>query len=84
MEQFGDFTTNINNLESCLHSVRSVWTDRTAMSYDEFNENMKSFAAQITAYKENSVAGYNAVKANYNETEFESEITRLSIKVSAV
>lgn len=84
MEQFGEFTENINNLESSLTTVRSVWVDQTAMTFDEINENMKVFVSQITAYKENSIAGYNAVKANYNETEFENELNQLGAKVAAV
>lgn len=84
MEQFGEFTENINNLESSLTTVRSVWVDQTAMTYDEINENMKIFVSQITAYKENSIAGYNAFKANYNETEFENELNQLDAKVAAV
>lgn len=84
MEQFGEFTENISNLDSSLAIVRSVWIDQTAMTYDEINENMKVFVSQITAYKANSVAGYNAVKANYNESEFESELNQLDAKVAAV
>lgn len=84
MEQFGEFTENINNLDSSLVAVRSVWVDQTAMTYDEINENMKVFVSQITALKANSVAGYNAVKSNYNETEFESELNQLGAKVAAV
>ncbi|MDE6435208.1 MAG: hypothetical protein K2L07_13370 [Lachnospiraceae bacterium] len=84
MEQFGEFTENINNLESSLTTVRAVWIDQTAMTYDEINENMKVFVSQITAYKENSIAGFNAVKANYNEVEFENELNQLGVKVAAV
>lgn len=84
MEQFGEFTENISNLESSLTTVRSVWVDQTAMTFDEINENMKVFVSQITAYKENSIAGYNAVKANYNESEFENDLNQLSAKVAAV
>lgn len=84
MEQFGEFTENIDHLESSLSAVRSVWVDQTAMTFDEINENMKVFVSQITAYKENSIAGYNAVKANYNETEFENELNRLGTRVAAV
>ncbi len=84
MEHFGEFTENISNLDSSLATVRSVWVDQTAMTYDEINENMKVFVSQITAYKTNSVAGYSAVKVNYNETEFESELNQLGAKVAAV
>ena len=84
MEQFGEFTENISNLESSLTTVRSVWVDQTAMTFDEINENMKVFVSQITAYKENSIAGYNAVKANYNESEFENDLNQLGAKVAAV
>lgn len=84
MEQFGEFIENISNLDSSLATVRSVCIDQTAITYDEINENMKVFVSQITAYKANSVTGYNAVKANYNEPEFESELNQLGAKVAAV
>lgn len=84
MDQFGEFTENIANLESDLKTVRSTWVDQTATTFDGINENMKVFVSQITAYKENSIAGYNAVKANYIESEFESELGQLGAKVSAV
>ena len=84
MEQLGEFTENINRLESNWASVRSVWTDQTALTYNDMHENMKGFAAQIHAYSENSVAGYNAVKANYNESEFDRELNDLGSKVAAI
>lgn len=84
MEQFGEFTENISNLDSSLAKVRSVWVDQTAMTYDEINENMKVFVSQITASKVNSIAGYNAVKANYNESEFDSELNQLEARVATV
>lgn len=84
MEQFKEFTENINNLENALRIVRAVWVDQTAMTYDEINENMKAFVAQIIAHLENSVAGYNAVKSNYSESEFENELNQLGTKVAMV
>lgn len=84
MEQYGEFTENINRLESDLATVRAVWKDQTAITYDAINENMKVFVSQITAHLENSVAGYNAVKQNYNESQFEDELNRLEAKVAAV
>ena len=84
MEQYGEFSENINNLESSLRAVRSVWIDQTAITYDEINENMKIFVSQIVSHMENSLAGYNAVKANYNEADFDNELNMLSSKIAAV
>ena len=84
MGQLGDFTDNINNLENSLTAVRSIWQDQTAMTFDEMNENIKNFVSKITEHRDNSVAGYNAVKANYNEAEYDNELNQLCAKVAAV
>lgn len=84
MEQYGEFIENVNRLESNLTTVRAVWKDQTAITYDAINENMKVFVSQITAHLEISVAGYNAVKQNYNESQFEDELNRLDAMIAAV
>ena len=84
MEQYGDFTEVINRLEGGLSEVRTVWADQTALTYDHINENMQHFAAQIWNYYNNSVAGHNAVKANYNEAEFDNTLNQLNSKIDAV
>ncbi len=84
MDQYGDFTEAINRLESSLTDVRTVWADQTALTYDCINENMQHFAMQIWIHRNNAVTGYNAVKANYNEAEFDNTVNKLNSKVSSV
>lgn len=84
MEQYGEFSQSINNLESSLSEVRCVWTDETARTYDCINDNMKVFAMQIWAYYCNSVKGYDIVKNNYDEAEFDDELRQLSAKIDSV
>lgn len=84
MEQYGDFTEAITRLESGLSEVRTLWTDQVAMTYDNINENMQHFAIKIQNCYNNSVVGHNAVKANYNEAEFDSTINQLNSKIDAV
>lgn len=84
MEQYGDFVENIKNLEDILARVRAVWTDKTAMTYDEINKNMKVFVTQISINKESSVVGYNAVNECYDEAKFDEELNRLAQKAIAV
>lgn len=84
MEQYGEFTEAINRLESGLSEVRMVWVDQTALTYDHINENMKHFATQIWNRHNNSVAGHNGVKANYDEIEFDRELNQLNYKIATV
>ena len=84
MNQYGDFTETINRLNSDLGDVRTIWFDQTALTYDHVNENMEHFAIQIWMYYNNSLAGYNAVKANYNESEFDDTINQLNAKIASV
>ena len=84
MDQYGDFTGNINRLNSDLKNVRTVWNDQTAIPYDHMNENMEHFAFQIWAYHNDCLSGYNAVKANYNELIFDETINKLISKIAAV
>lgn len=84
MEQYGDFTDTLIRLKSSLIEVRTVWSDQTALTYDHINENMEHFAMQIWNYYNNSLAGYNAVKANYNESEFDETLNQLNSKIASV
>lgn len=84
MKQYGDFVEIINRLKSDLSNVRLQWNDQTALSYDQLNENMEHFVIQIWNYYNNSLEGYNAVKANYNESEFNNTINRLNSMIMSV
>lgn len=84
MNQYGNFTETISRLNGDLNDVRTVWMDQTALTYDHLNENMERFAIQIWNYYNNSLAGYNAVKANYNESEFDDTINQLNSKIASV
>ena len=84
MEQFGDFTETINRLNNDLSDVRKVWFDQTAVTYDLINENMAHFANQIWNNYNSSLLGYNAVKANYNESEFDDTINQINSKIASV
>lgn len=84
MNQYGDFVEIINRLKSDLSNVRLQWNDQTALSYDQLNENMEHFVIQIWNYYNNSLEGYNAVKANYNESEFNNTINRLNSMIMSV
>lgn len=84
MEQYGEFTENINRLEGNHTKVRSVWKDQTADTYDTINDNMKSFTLQVKNHSDNSLRGYNMVKANYNEAQFDDELNHLSAQMAAV
>ena len=84
MEQYGDFSSIVGRLTNNLGEVRSVWNDQTALTYDHINENMEHFSIQIWNYRNNSLAGYNMVKAKYNEDEFEDTLNRLNSKIASV
>ena len=84
MEQYGDFTSIVGCLTNNLGEVRSVWNDQTALTYYHINENMEHFSIQIWNYRNNSLAGYNMVKARYNEDEFEDVLNRLNSKIASV
>lgn len=84
MEQYGEFAESINRLESNLSEVRCFWTDQTAQTYDHINENMEAFTMHIWAHYSNSVSGYEVVKANYNEAEFDDELNQLNSKIYSV
>ena len=84
MEQYGVFAEIIRRLEDNLREVRTVWTDKIAASYDPINENIKQFAIQIWNLHNTSVDGYNAVKAVYDEGEFEDRLRQLNSKIASV
>ena len=84
MNQYGDFTETIHRLNNDLSDVRAVWNDQTAQTYDQVNENMEHFAFQIWNYHNNSLSGYAAVKANYDEAEFEETLHQLNAKIASV
>jgi len=84
MRNYGEFLGSVNRLEDNLNNARSVWTDQTAQTYDTINENIEDFIEQISQCYDSSVAGQNAVKANYNESEFNDELNRLNSKIDSV
>lgn len=76
-EQYGEFSGIVSALDEAQGRVRSVWTDRTAYSYDTMNDNVKLCAARIFSHYMDSVAGTNAVKANYNSDEIDRTLVLL-------
>lgn len=76
-EQYGEFATMVSALDQAQEQARTVWTDRTAASYDVLNDNVKVCAGRIWAHYTDSVAGTNAVKANYNADEIDRSIMLL-------
>ena len=76
-EQYGEFAKIVAALDDAQSRARSVWTDRTAASYDPLNNNIKACAGRIWAHYADSVEGTNAVKANYNADEIDRSITLL-------
>lgn len=76
-EQYGEFAKIVSALDQAQEQVRTVWTDRTAASYDVLNDNVKVCAGRIWAHYTDSVAGTNAVKANYNADEIDRSIMLL-------
>ena len=83
-EQYGLFLESIKRLDDELSEVRTVWNDQTALTYDVFNENIQSFTRRIWVHHNNSEEGYNVVKANYNESDFDDTLNQLNSKISAV
>ena len=80
-EQYGEFATIVSALDQAQEQARTVWTDRTAASYDVLNDNVKVCAGRIWAHYTDSVAGTNAVKANYNADEIDRSIVLLGREV---
>ena len=76
-EQYGEFATIVSALDQAQEQARTVWTDRTAASYDVLNDNVKVCAGRIWAHYTDSVAGTNAVKSNYNADEMDRSIMLL-------
>lgn len=84
MDHYGEFVEIINRLENNLSEVRMVWNDQTGDTYDHINENMELFAARIWTRYDNSCTGYNAVKTNYSESEFDDTLNQVRHKAAAV
>lgn len=84
MDQYGEFSQVISQLNDNLSEVRAVWQDQTAQTYDSINENTEGFSACIWQNYANAVQMYDIEKKNYHEEEFEQVIGQLSSRVSAV
>lgn len=80
-EQYGEFATIVSALDQAQEQARTVWTDRTAATYDVLNDNVKVCAGRIWAHYTDSVAGTNAVKSNYNADEIDRSIVLLGREV---
>ena len=83
-EQYGEFAKIVSALDEAQSQARTVWTDRTAASYDPLNNNIKVCAGRIWAPYTDSVAGTNAVKANYNADEIDRSLAILEREVEEV
>ena len=83
MEQYQQFAEIILRLRQDLETVHRSWQDETARSYHALNENIERFVQELCGHCENIEKGFDAVKANYNESEFESIVCRLREKVEA-
>lgn len=84
MDNLGNFSAVINNLDSELNYVLYVWKDETAETYASLNDNIVKFVAEINVHRENAKAGLEAVKANYKEEEISTELSKLASRVMAV
>ena len=84
MDQYGEFIDMLNSLRDALEEVRISWYDRTAATYDSINENTGRFCAAAWTYYSYVLNGYEAVKTNYNEAEFESNLKQLGNKIMSV
>lgn len=80
----GNFSDVIDRMDNELRSVRAIWTDMTAITYDGINENMKLFAGQMWNAYENAQRGHSLVKANYNAGEFENRVQACAAEAASV
>ena len=83
-EQYGEFGKNIIVLDNAQEQVKTVWKDETARSYDSVNENVKICAQKIWALFNDSKAGMEAVKKNYNPDEVDKELNRIGMQIEQV
>ena len=83
-EQYGEFAKIVSASDEAQSQALTVWTDRTATSYDPLNNNIKVCAGRIWAHYTDSVAGTNAVKANYNADEIDRSLAILEREVEEV
>ena len=84
MAQYGPFSAAVAELDHALSTVRSVWTDQTAATYDTINDNMQTIAQRIWASREAAAAGEAAVRENYNEGEYDSILNSLGGRIAGL
>lgn len=84
MDQYGEFSGIISNLQSSLSEVRTVWTDQTAATYDCIDENIQRFVMQIWIYFSNTNIAYDTAKKYYNKNDFDENLDMLSAKAASV
>ena len=78
------FSLQVKNLESLLYSVRTVWRDEIAATYECLNDNIVKCCDKIHGHCESSVTAFNAVKNNYDSSEVENVISSLGQEISSV
>lgn len=84
MDNLGNFSAVINNLDAKLNYILYVWKDETAATYACMNDNIAKYAMAINKCVENAKAGVEAVKVNYKEEETSTELSRLASKVMSI
>lgn len=81
MNQYGIFSGGIAELDHSLTQVRTVWTDKTAQTYNCINENMEDIACKIWSCHQSAAAGEQAVRENYREEEFDAVLHNLGSRI---
>jgi len=67
-----------------LTTVRSVWTDQTAGTYDSINENVAVLAQKIWAAREAAANGEQLVRTYYNEEEWDSALRSIGSRIAEI
>ena len=83
-ERHGDFNKNIVLLDAAQEQVKNVWHDKTAQSFDNFNDNIKLYTEKIWSVFCDSKAGVEAVKKNYDSDTVDKDIIKLSMQIEQV
>ena len=82
MEIYGVFSPSISNIRHEWATLRSVWTDPTAQTYDCMNENMEFLTQSVWTAREQSAAGDKMVRDNYDKGECDRVLYSLHCKVA--
>ena len=84
MEVYGVFSPSISGIQSDWSSLRSVWTDPTAQTYDCMNENMVFLTQTVWACREQAAAGDKMVRDNYDKGECDRVLFALQGEVASL